>query len=159
MNKDENAKGIVDVPVIADNLATYAKKLKDSGELHKQLASTLIYAELAEYYCTILIEWLEKNLKRSIQVSSVVNLSWQKSKNITKANLGSQLKKLEIYTYPLKQEFEDTVDIIKEARNAVFHNLVTAHVKGINIKTKMVVIQDQTELLRRILTKILIKLL
>ncbi len=151
-------KIIIDSTEMSNTLSSYAKKLKESGVLREQLASALIYAGLAEYFCDEFIKALIDQLNLKNQKGSV-NL---KSKIVYKnenTNLEYALIKLKYIEYPDKNEIEEIIKIIKDARNNLFHNLIRAGEKKINLSIEIIKIQDYTPLLRDRLAQSLIKTL
>jgi hypothetical protein len=149
--------------VIVDSFATaniffrYASDLGKSSLSKEKLASALIFACLAEFYCEEFIKTLisyieDKNLNRKVKfISKTLN-------NNTNTNLESALKKLRVLDYPDKKKIEDAIEVIKDARNKVFHNLVRAAEKNIRTDVQISIIVDHVPYLNGLIVKSLLEI-
>ena len=62
------------------------------------------------------------------------------------------MRKLKTLEYPNKTKIEEEITIIKDSRNMVFHNLVRAGEKGLHLDIQMLIVQDHTPVLRKLIT-------
>lgn len=134
-------------------LSSYADQLKESTDPDKQIASSMIYAGLAEFFCDIFIQYLSKSVENS---RKKVLFKAKKFYNGKNTNLESALRKLEFFDYPNKTEIEEEIKLIKDSRNDLFHNLVRAREKNISLRLKIVLIQDHVPNLRNLISKSLL---
>ncbi len=108
---------------IAD-LIQYADKISRSENPSSQLASALLYGNIAEYYCSSLLTWI--TLSINFALHSVRNdTDLVSAEEEDKTNLESTTRKLKLFNFPMKAEVLKNIKEIKDIRNELFHNLLT----------------------------------
>lgn len=151
-----NEKTITNSYMVADALSKYASDISKSSDFNQKLASVLIYSCLAEFYVDDFIRILINSLETNTATHSVT-FNPSSLKNNPNTNLESALKKLRFLKYPKKKEIEKEMEIIKQARNEVFHGLVVAGIKQIRLDIYIYNIRDHVPVLRRLLVHSLVE--
>lgn len=114
----------------------YAKKLSvNKNNFENNLAASLIYANLAEYIIDLLIIILEKELRLYLKKKQFilgVNKIWK-----GKLTMDQKIKILKYFSFPNDSEIIKISQQIKNYRDNIFHNLITATNKNINITSQI----------------------
>lgn len=122
MNK-ASEKGITRV----QQLRGYAYSLRNSDEPADGLASAMIYAGLAEYIASKMINFVEVKINR-LCWSTRKDLFIDLTKTIVSkrpTNLEYSIQRLQKYVFPLSDKIIRLLNKIKKDRNDLFHKLVS----------------------------------
>ena len=111
-------------------LISFAGEWAIKKDLQSRLASSLIYANLAEFFADDLIDSIKTEMNHKL-IESRVKLE-PPSVDI-KTNLERSITTLKTFQFPKKSEIIQLLIQIKENRNSLFHALLVLHLKDLDI--------------------------
>jgi hypothetical protein len=131
----ESARYILELTKLA---VKYEGNNKNGGD---QLASALIYANLAEYFAYSLLKNVYFQINRNLS-----NLDYKiTSLDLSKTNLEGVIRLLERFDFPKKGTIMPLLTKIKDQRNKLFHGLVYSKENGVKPYTFIKNIQKDTK--------------
>lgn len=110
----------------------WARSSRERKTFNDNLAAALIYASLSEFIARSLLSF-NRYIKGKVTTSK------------EPTNLEYLIKELKGYDFDLKDRIIPLLYQIKDQRNNLFHNLVVAQDKGLNINRLMLNVQNDTE--------------
>ncbi len=141
-----------DVDYVA-NLLKVARKNAMEKSLDELFISAMLYANIAEYLTEKLIYAMELQINYSLSLREPeLPISIELKDN--KTNLESQLSRIKKISFPHKEELSDILGKIKQGRNILFHNVVAAPARKIDLKTEINNIAKNTEIFIKLYFKI-----
>lgn len=130
MNKNSKISAVESAKIIFQ-LVQLAEEWSKKDELNSKLAASLIYANLAEYMADNLLFIIKFKINTKIGSSKLkINLNEVKGESTT---LERAIKKLKGYDFSKKKVILPLLEKIKDSRNKLFHNLLTAKEKGLYV--------------------------
>lgn len=126
------------------NLLTVARKNAEKKNLDELLISAILYANIAEYLTEKLIYGMELQINYSLELRKP-KLSISIELKDKKTNLESQMSRLKKISFPRKEDLSNILGKIKESRNTLFHDIVAAPSKKIDLKNEIKKIAENTE--------------
>lgn len=128
-------------------LVQMARNLKNRDEFESKLASAMIYASVAEYLASHLLENLRYFSYKSMYVNYAGILFIDERSDQKPKTLGNIKSLLEKYQFPDRDEVVGTIQEISECRNDLFHNLARTSTNDFHrLEEEIKIIQDQTEI-------------
>ena len=110
----------------------WARGSRERKTFNDNFASTVIYSNISEFVAYSLLAFNRYISKTNAPTKE-------------KSNLEYLIKELEKYYFTFKEKIIPKLYKIKDQRNKLFHNLVLAQDKGLNVGGLMKNIQDDTE--------------
>lgn len=117
---------------VIKNFIDWARSSRERKTFNDNLAATLIYSSLSEFIAQSLLSF-NRYVKGAVSDSK------------EPTNLEYLINELESYDFNLKDKIIPLLYKIKDQRNKLFHNLVVAQEKGLNIASLMRNVQNDTE--------------
>lgn len=128
---------------IITTLLEVARSLSREHGFEKDLASSVIYSSFDEFIIvslTLAVEFCVGKISYK-STSGKVYLSHKEPKG----RIGSKIERLKLYVFPNSKDIFKLLDKIKIDRDDLFHNLILAHEKGIDIDRITKRIQTNSE--------------
>jgi hypothetical protein len=111
-------------------LLKFAKKISSEGGLDKELAAAMIYASMSEFIISSLIQLIETHINHSLETSGSLVVHMQpKASSMPRDNIA----RLKLYSFPNDKKIFTLIGSIKKDRDSLFHDLIDAYDKGIDV--------------------------
>ncbi len=124
-------------------LVSLAKKLSKEEGLDKSLSSAVIYSSFVEFIIESIITLAEAHINKICMESKQFKISLVQNK--AKGRIANKIERLSLYKFPNSSEIFNLLGTIKKDRDDLFHNLILAHEKGIDVDKIAKRISDNSE--------------
>lgn len=149
MNKNKKFKPLVhDNLEIKNELLQLARDAKNGDrKLENDLASVLIYSNIAEYLAENLLENLNHFIRQSTYKDFAGILFIESVSHSGKRTLNQMVEEIKKFNFPDKDGILNCFKKIAEARNKIFHNFAKSDLETIKklLNDDLPVIQDECE--------------
>jgi hypothetical protein len=155
MNSKNKKRVLLTKPFVHENLEfknallEYARELKKNPKdnFESQLISAVLYAQLAEYMASFLLESL-RHLVYDITYSFSQAFAFIDTRNRLGISLDRIIEGLKEFSFSDKPDILSLLIEVKNARNDLFHNLVSKSQEDlIEIGEDIITIQEKTEVI------------